>query len=176
MRIVLALFLVALFALSPLVAQQRSEFEVKAAYLYNFARFVEWPSQGSGPEPFSICVLGADPFGQALDATLAGVTLRGGKVVARRLGDAKSATDCQILFISASEERLVAMILALVGTSDVLTVSDMPRFVQRGGMVQFVSEGQRIRFEVGLEPARAAGLMFSSELLRVASAVRGNPR
>ena len=155
--------------------QARTEYELKAAYLYSFGRFVEWPaSDPKANGDFTICVLGSDPFGPALDATLAGATLRGRKVVGKRLPTAAGAADCHILFISASEERQLEPIIAGLGRSGVLTVSDMPRFVGRGGMIQFVMSSGRVRFEIDLRPARSAGLMLSSELLRVAASVRAD--
>lgn len=154
-------------------APPRSEYEIKAAYLFTFGRFIEWPERPSRDEAgFSICVLGSDPFGAVLDSTLAGATLRGRKVVARRIATPKLALDCHILFISGSEERRLDAVVQALDQAGVLTVSDMPQFVARGGMIQFVTAGSRIRFEINLPPARDAGLTMGSELLRVASAVR----
>jgi len=153
----------------------RTEYEIKAAYLFTFGRFVEWPPRPAGDEsPFTICVLGVDPFGPALDATIADGTLRGKKAVGKRIAEASEAAACHIVFISASEERRLDAIIRELGHAQVLTVSDMPGFVDRGGMIQFVSAGNRIRFEISLLPARDAGLTMSSELLKVASAVRNN--
>jgi hypothetical protein len=154
----------------------RSEFEIKAAYLYTFGRFVEWPQRPPRDDAgFTICVLGTDPFGAALDATLADGVMHGRKVVARRIATPQDAHACHILFISASEERRLTAIVQSLNQSDVLTVSDIPQFAARGGMIQFVTAGSRVRFEINLPSARGAGLTMSSELLRVASAVRNNP-
>lgn len=155
-------------------AQRRpaSDIEVKAAYLYNFTRFTVWPPRQAAAAPLAICVLGSDPFGGVLDATLKGVTVQGAAVVPRRVADARDAPACHVLFISASEERRLDAILAALGHADVLTVSDMPQFAARGGMIQFVNQGGRVRFEIALAPAHDAGLSLSSELLRVAAAVR----
>jgi hypothetical protein len=154
----------------------RSEFEIKAAYLYTFGRFVEWPSRPPRDDPsFAICVLGTDPFGTALDSTLADGVMHGRKVVARRIAKPEDAVACHILFISASEERRLTAIVQSLKQADVLTVSDIPQFAARGGMIQFVTAGSRVRFEINLPSARDAGLTMSSELLRVASAVRNNP-
>ena len=153
----------------------RSEYEVKAAYLFSFGRFIEWPSARSEAD-FAICVLGADPFGPVLDATLAGTAVRGRKVVARRLSGTASAQACHIVFISASEDRQLGAILAALGRAGVLTVSDIPQFVGRGGMIQFHTADNRIRFQIDLQPAADAGLTMSSDLLRVASAVRREGR
>ena len=169
--------LLALFAAAGAVrAQQpRTESEIKAAYLFTFGRFVEWPARAAAGD-VAICVLGADPFGPVLDATLTAATLRGRKVVATRVRTLEEAAPCHILFVSASEERQLPAIVAALARRDVLTVSDMPRFVGRGGMVQFVTAGSRVRFEIDLAAALDAGLMLSSDLLRVASAVRRGPQ
>jgi hypothetical protein len=167
---VLALLLPA----AAVAAQRRAatEPEVKAAYLYNFARFVDWPARApSAATPFVVCVIGSDPFGRVLDTTLADVTLRGAKAVARRIATSGEARACHLLFIGASEEQDLEAILGTLGSADVLTVSDMPAFVGRGGMIQFVNERGRLRFEVGLGPVERAGLHVSSDLLRVARAV-----
>ena len=159
-----------------LYAQQpkATEFEVKAAYLYNFGRFVQWPDESGTDrtDSFQICVLGADPFGQALDATLAGGTIGGKSVMAKRISKPQEVNSCRILFISSSEESHLKDVLAALDKTRVLTVSDIPRFSERGGMIGFVQEGNRVRFDVNLDSAQGAGLTLSSELLRVATNVR----
>jgi hypothetical protein len=153
-----------------------NEYEVKATYLYNFARFVEWPAgaEAAKSDVFAICVLGHDPFGPALDAIVAGETLDGKTVQAKRISKPQDATNCRVLFISASEDSRLKDILTAFDKAGVLTVSDIPQFSQRGGMIQFVSTDKRIRFEVNLSNAGDAGLMLSSELLKVAVAIRKN--
>ena len=151
----------------------RSEYEIKAAYLFTFGRFVEWPERPPRDESsFTICVLGTDPFGKVLDMTVAGATLRGRKVGARRVGDPEDASGCHIVFVGASEERRMAAVVQTLTQAGVLTVSDVPQFAARGGMIQFVTAANRVRFEINLQSARSAGLTMSSELLKVASAVR----
>jgi hypothetical protein len=151
-----------------------TDYQVKAAYLYNFGRFVEWPAKVSAAQTgsFSICVLGEDPFGPALDATLAGEKIGNQKVVARRISDPHDSVDCQILFISASETNRLNKIIESLDKTAILTVSDIPKFSQRRGMIQLVLDGGRIRFEVNLTATQRAGLTLSSELLKVATAVR----
>lgn len=157
----------------PAVAQRAAEHEVKAAYLANFAKFVVWPAAAhSRGEMFVICVVGADPFGPALDNLVRGTRVDGREVVVRRLASADTNEGCWILFISGSEERRVGEVLEAVSGVDVLTVSDMPQFLGRGGMIQLVTRAGRVRFEINLPPAEAAGLRVRSELLRVALAVR----
>jgi uncharacterized protein DUF4154 len=158
--------------------QKPSEYQVEAAYLYNFSRFVEWPAPAAATanDAFTICVLGEDPFGPALDAVLAGEKIGNRSVVAKRISTARESAGCQILFISSSEATRLNKIIEALDKTAVLTVSDIPQFAQRHGMIQFVLEENRIRFEVNLTAAQRAGLMLSSELLKVATTVRRNPQ
>jgi hypothetical protein len=155
-----------------------SEYQVKAAYLYNFGRFVKWPPglAAGKDDSFPVCVLGRDPFGPILDSTLAGEALEGKPVVIRRIGRLQDAPDCRILFVSSTEENHLKEILAAIDQAGVLTVSDIPGFSRRGGMIQFVAEGDRVRFEINLATAESARLVLSSELLKVAATVRRTPR
>ena len=152
-----------------------TEYEVKATYLYKFGRFVEWPAKAES-EFFSICVLGQDPFGPALNAIIANETIAGKSVVAKRIPAPQDAVNCRVLFIGSSENTRLKQILTTLRDTSVLTVSDLPEFTQHGGMVQFISEGGRVRFEVNLATAERAGLTLSSELLKVAINVRRNAR
>ena len=155
----------------------RGEYEVKAAYLFSFARFVEWPQRPARDDAaFTICILGTDQFGAVLDRTIAGATIRGLKVGARRVDAVAAAAGCHIVFISGSEERQLATIVPALIRAGALTVSDMPHFTDRGGMIQFVSAASKVRFEINPTSTREAGLTMSSELLRVASTIRyGTP-
>jgi len=177
---VLAVAALTFFVTTVLFAQQPkpNEYQVKATYLYNFGRFVKWPEAvpaGKG-DSFSVCVLGQDPFGTILDSTLAGEALDGKPVVLRRLSKTQDAGECRILFISSTEEKHLKEILNTLDESGVLTVSDMPGFTRRGGMIQFVLEGDRVRFEINLASAESARLVLSSELLKVAASVKRNGR
>jgi hypothetical protein len=169
----------ALLALSGLSAQSAkpTDFQVKAAYLYNFGRFVEWPANlaATRSDAFTVCVLGQDPFGPALDATLAGQMITGKRVIAKRISAPQDSGNCQVLFLSLTTNEHLDRIIAAVDKNAVLTVSDMPQFLERGGMIQFVLEGNRVRFEVNLTATRQAGLTLSSELLKVAIAVKRDP-
>jgi hypothetical protein len=149
-----------------------TDYDVKAAYLYNFGRFVEWPPKVTTMGTFNICVLGDDPFGRALDQTLARETIGNRSVAARRISRPEESIDCQILFISSSEAHRLTKIIDSLDRSAVLTVSDIPQFAQHRGMIQFVPDGNRVRFEVNLNATQHAGLTLSSELLKVATAVR----
>jgi hypothetical protein len=171
---VIAVVVWLIFAGSSALGQHKpSEYQVEAAYLYNFGRFVEWPARGATQTgSFTICVLGEDPFGQLLDATLAGETIGAQRVAARRISSPQMSADCQVLFISSSEANRLNKIIEALDKSAVLTVSDIPQFSQHRGMIQFVLEENRIRFEVNLTATQHAGLTLSSELLKVATAVR----
>jgi hypothetical protein len=162
-----------------------TEFDVKAAYLSNFGRFVEFPqgpeTSGTGePEPFNICVLGTDPFGPALDRALAGEAINRAPLVAKRIARVQDVSGCRILFIAASESKQLKAILDSLGAlpnadKGILTVSDDPEFTRRGGMIQFVFEGNRVRFEINLAAAQRARLTLSSELVKLATSVRRSP-
>ena len=176
-RLILALSLAT--TSEPVVEAQQvrpTEAQLKAAFLFNFGKYVTWP--GIASESFSICVLGRDPFGSALDSIVAGETLGGKPAAVRRIRGAQEASSCQIVFISSSEEaRLQSTLATLARSGSALTVSDLPDFAQQGGMIQFVEEGNRVRFIVNLAAARRAGLVLSSELLKVAKVVdNGNGR
>jgi hypothetical protein len=172
-----AFSLFSLFCGVPCVHAQQpraNEFEVKAAYLYNFGRFVEWPEENAvgKNESFEICVLGADPFGRTLDTTLATGTIGGKSVAAKRITKPEEVNSCRIVFISSSEESHLKEVLAALDKTSVLTVSDIPRFSERGGMIGFVLDGNRVRFDVNLASAQGARLTMSSELLKVATSVK----
>lgn len=160
----------------PVLRAQNSaptDYDVKAAYLYNFGRFVDWPTQVEG-EHFTVCVLGQDPFGPRLDSTLAGETIGGKSIIAKRISSSQESDDCRIVFLSPAENGRLKKIVAELDKKAILTVSDMPKFTQFGGMIQFVVEGKRVRFEVNLTATQRAGLTLSSELLKVATAVKRN--
>ncbi len=144
-----------------------TQYEVEAAYLFDFGKFVAWPSAAQSDAPFLICVLGQDPFGPVLDRTVAGESLRGRPVQDKRITRPQDATGCSILYISSSESGRLSKILSTIQEAPVLTVSDIPDFVQQGGMVQFVLRDGRVRFEVNLAPTQSNGLSMSSELLKV---------
>lgn len=151
-----------------------TEYQVKAAYLYNFGRFIEWPADSplSKSNSFLYCVLGQDPFGNALDTILSGEKIQGKSAVAKRVSRPEDALDCHVLFVSASEDAHLKQIIDIIDSKGVVTVSDLPKFSEQGGMIQFVNEGGRVRFEINLKAAQDARLTLRSELLKVAAEVR----
>lgn len=165
---------------SGMIGQQprASEYEIKAVYLLNFAKFVDWPVDAtkSKTDPFTICVLGKNPFGPFLVETVRGETIAGQTVMEKDIGGAQDAPGCRILYISSSEEGRLDAIVSGLGKMAILTVSDMPQFSQHGGMIQFVMEGNKVRFEANLGAAQAVGLSMSSSLLKVATSVYRSPR
>jgi hypothetical protein len=158
-------------------APQPTEYEVEAAYLSNFGRFVEWPVRAGANErdPFYVCVLGQDPFGSLLDAALKGETIGGAPMAARRVSSAGDAANCRIVFVNSTKDSELKSILATLRNSNALTVSDTFNFTRQGGMIQFVLDGNRVRFEINLAAAQRAGLTLSSQLLKVAVAIRRTP-
>ena len=179
MRLSLAFIISLALVISPALDAQTpkpTEYDVQAAYLTNLGRFVEWPGRAPAPgESFYVCVLGQDPFGPALDAALKGETIGNAPLAAKRLMTPEEAAGCRIVFISASKKAQLKDIFAALAPMNVLTVSDMSDFTRRGGMIQFTLAGRRVRFEINLNAAQKAGLTLSSELLRVAAAVRREP-
>jgi YfiR/HmsC-like len=144
------------FATSAFSQSKRpEEYQVKAVYLFNFGKFVEWPERAAKGPDFPICVLGVDPFGSTLDSVLAGEVIN----------------DRKLVFISSSETSRFKEILAEAQTLPILTVSDAATFLSAGGMIQFVIRDNKVRFDVSLAPADKAGLTLSSQLLKVAAQV-----
>jgi len=152
---------------------QSLEHRVKAGFLYNFVRYVEWPTGtfGSSTNAFVIGILGEDPFGAVLDATVAGKTVDSRPIRVERIRRVAQAETCRILFVSDSEKEQLADILARLRDRSILTVSDADGFLAHGGQIQFVIEHNRVMFDVNLEAVRRAGLTVDANLLRVARRV-----
>jgi hypothetical protein len=169
--------LAALFSLAPLSGQadppSLPEYAIKAAYLYQFSSFIEWPPEAATDPaaPFDICVLGEDPFGALLDA-LRQKTVRGRAVAVRRLQQVREQQGCAILFISSSEAPRLDKVLAALEQQPLLTVGDLPGFAQAGGGIEFVRQANKIRFAINLDATRQAGLKVSSKLLSLATVVQ----
>jgi hypothetical protein len=173
----LVLLLAVLLAPGRVHAQPAGEYDVKAAFLYNFAKFVDWPS-AAFPEPnssFRICVLGKDPFGGSLQAAVGGEEIAGHKLTVVRTDSLSRPAGCQILFISRSERDQTSQVLTAVRDSPVLTVGDAPGFLEQGGMINFLLEGGKVRFEINNEAAGRANIRISSKLLQLARRVVSNP-
>jgi YfiR/HmsC-like len=152
-----------------------TEYEVKAAFLYNFARFVEWPPETfhDAQEPFVIAVLGRDPFGPALDDTVSGKTVLGRRIEVRRATRAEDIHEAQIVFVSASERAGMPAILKTLERPGLLTVGDVDGFAEHGGAINFIMQGHKVRFEINPTKAEQARLKMSSQLLKLATLVAG---
>lgn len=153
------------------------EYQVKAAFLFNFAQFVEWPPAAfpNSGTPICIGILGEDPFGTALDETVRGEIVQNRKLIVQRSRRVEDLKDCQLIFISKSETARVAGILADLDPIPVVTVSEMEGFAQRGGIINLYLAGNKVRFEINPAAARRKGLKISSELLKLATTVRTAP-
>ena len=153
-------------------ADRLSEYELKAAYLLNFTRFIEWPDaafEDSG-SPFAICTLGEDPFQSTLDQAMNGESVNGRKVVLRRFKRAPERKSCQLLFIAKSE-RNVPQILGELGRG-VLTVGEQPGFLAAGGIINLAFDGRHVTFDISQHAAANASLSVSARLLNVARSVQ----
>jgi uncharacterized protein DUF4154 len=145
------------------------EYPVKAAFLFNFARFVSWPADAlASSSQVAICVLGADPFGDALDEAVAGKRVEGRPLKVRRFAGLEELEPCPVLFVSASEERHLPAILERLKGAPVLTVGNSAEFARRGGVIGFYLEGNKVRFEIDPAAAGRVGLKVSAKLLSVA--------
>ena len=168
----LLLSLVSLAVWSPKVcAQTVNEYQVKAVFLYNFARFVEWPADPP-TVPIVIGILGEDPFGNALEETVRGKTINGHELAVKHLKSGQEARGCQIVFVASSERRRLRPLLASLGGAGVLTVGETEGFAESGGIISFTLEDDRVRFEINVDAAQRAGLKISSKLLSLAKVVR----
>ncbi len=144
------------------------EYEIKAAYLYNFIKYIDWPTSR---DTITIGVLGDNPFGPAL-ALLNGKVVKGRRVIVKELGSVRDAQNCQMIFVSSSEKQRLQEIFANSKSAHVLTVGEMQGFAQDGGIINFIEENNKVRFEINEDAARRTGLNISSELLKLAKLVK----
>ena len=156
-------------------AQRPTEYQVKAAFLFNFARFVTWPAESfeREEEPLVIGILGVDPFGERLDGIILNKKVGGRSLVAKRFGSMAKAELCHILFVFPSEAPQLPAILDQFEGEAVLIVGESPGFCEAGGMINLVLHANKVRFEINLESTEQAGLKLSSQLLKLASAIHG---
>lgn len=169
--------LLGVFLASAASAQTIDEYQVKAAFLYNFAKFVEWPAQTfkTDKEPVRICVLGQDPFGSALGDAVGGKTVLGRPFVVTDIANVSQVGDCQILFISSSERKRMRSILADLRPG-ILTVGEADGFATEGGIVNFRLSDGRVHLEINVEAAGQAKLRINSSVLNLAQIVKTGPQ
>jgi hypothetical protein len=173
------LFILAFTLAMPLMARlgfagdsQPTEYQLKAAYIYHFAQFVDWPATAFNQtnSPLIIGVLGKNPFGSDLEHTVQGKILGGHPLVVQEFTAISDITNaCHILFISDSEKKQLTQIIAALDDTSTLTVGESDRFIESGGMIKFVPDGIRIRFEINRTRAVKSGLRISFKLLNLAS-------
>ncbi len=151
-------------------AMQR-EYEIKAAYLYNFIRYIDWPANAAPAGTFTIGIVGAPPVGPVFDP-LNKKEIKGCRVAVKEVSSAKDLDDCQIVFICASEKGRLSEILGELKDTRALTVSEINGFAEQGGIINFFSERNKVRFEINPEAAHRLGLTISSDLLKLAKLVK----
>lgn len=153
--------------------QEAREYLLKAAFLYNFAQFVDWPVDSFKNEsaPIHLVILGSDPFGSALE-TIRDKTVKGRKLVIKRVSRIENLEDCHLLFISASEKGQIKTILHSLRNRSLLTISDLEKFTHLGGVIGLLTVEDKIQFEINLEAAQRNRLKISSELLKLARNMR----
>jgi len=167
-RLAAALALVAAAGPPPLRAQGL-EYEVKAAFVFNFIQFVQWPAALSETSaPFHVCVYGDNPFGQMLERTVQGEQVNGRSIEIELVAVGAPLTPCHVLFVPRSQSSRAPAALRAASGAPVLTIGESPEFLKAGGMINLFVEQGRVRFDVNLAAAGAQGLGLSSRLLRVA--------
>jgi len=162
--------------LSPAFAQSKEsgEYQLKLAFLYNFAQFVQWPpdSFSSSGAPLTICVLGNNPFEGQIEQSLRGREVGGHPIELRRLNPQDDPHACQMIFVRAAETQSAARIFARARGSSILTVGETTGFAEKGGIINLAREENRLRFEVNIDTAAQTRLKISSKLLSLAKIVR----
>ena len=153
---------------------QIDEYQLKAAFLYNFAKFVEWPPPAFGgqADPITICIVGQNPFGHTLEDAVVGKQVGGRPFLVREMADAHTANGCQIAFISASERKHLRAVLDTLRPCNALTVGDTAGFAAQGGVINLKLEGSTVRLEVNVAAAAEKNIHISSKLLGLAQIVK----
>ena len=163
------------YAATPALAQAADEYHVKALFLYNFAKFVDWPPNMQAG-PICIGVLGDGPVEEALGETVQGKTANGRSFVVKRLRHDEDGEGCHIIFVSDSEKKRLRLILDSLRGCKVLTVGEVEGFAANGGVINLEIVDNKVRFEVNIDAAERAGLKLSSKLLSLAKIVRDGRR
>ena len=150
------------------------EYALKAVFLYNFCRFIDWPERafGSPDEPMIIGVVGENPFGRLIEETVKGEAIRGRRIRVEYYRRASDIGRCHVLFAGVSEMSRANEIIAAVAGRSVLTVGETEAFLERGGMIALTADENRVRLQINPARLRAENLAASSKLLRVAEIKR----
>jgi hypothetical protein len=170
---VVSILVLLMFCSPDLITAQtntQSEYKVKAIFLYNFTRFIDWPNNAfaSNEEPFKIGIVGTDPFGVYLEETVRGEKVSGRSIVVERYKNMKEIKNCHMLYINVTNQRDIKNIVTSVGEKKTLTISENPEFVKWGGMIRIYSDDNKIRIQINDAAARKAGIKISAKLLNVA--------
>jgi hypothetical protein len=159
----------------PLLAQSHglTEYEIKAGFLFNFTKFVEWPEGAfvDSGAPIILGILGENPFGELLTTAVAGKAVNGRAVLVKQFKEGQDLRGCQVLFVAAADKKHMAQTLGKLKGSKVLTVGEGTGFTQSGGMIAFLVEGNKVRLEIDLEAASEAHLKISAKVIAVAHLV-----
>ncbi len=173
--VMILIFCTAVSGASTTYAQQSiyREYDIKAAYLFNFAKFVEWPSAvfADTSSPLILCILGKDPFNASLDS-IKGKTVRKRELFIKRVTRIEDINECHMLFISKSEEKHLSEIFKKINDMHILTVADLEGFAHRGGMINLITVRNKVHFEINVDAARRAELKISSKLLKLSKIVK----
>jgi len=156
------------------MAQTADEYQVKAAFLYNLAKFVEWPAETfkTAKDPIVICILGRSPITEVLQSTVSGKAVEGRTLVIRPVAGAQPLNSCQIFFVSSSERTRFRSIHAEIKANGVLTVGEEDTFISEGGAVNFKLDDGRVRIQIAVYAATQRNLKISSKLLGLAQIVK----
>jgi hypothetical protein len=154
--------------------QQVNEYQMKAAYIYNFAKFVEWPEHTfkSDTDPMAICVLGEHTLFRTLEEALNGETIEDRKLIVHEVSDVQQALACHILFIGSSDLKYLRSVLRDLKTTGILTVGEAENFTAEGGVANFTLEGNKVRIEININAAGRQKLRISPKLLSLAQIVK----
>ena len=154
------------------------EYRVKAAFIFHFAQLVDWPTDTTTDTENSlfVCTLGEDPFQGMLESTVAGKVIGNRVMRVRHLGQAQDAQSCQILFIGRAQSKRIPQLVAGLRNAPILTVGETEGFLEAGGMIRFLLEGNKVRFEINEQAAESARLKIGSRLLILAEHVMGENR
>ncbi len=154
--------------------QTADEYHVKAAFLFNFAKFVDWPSQAfkSAADPISICIVGKNPFGNALSQAVSGQSVQGRSFAIRQIADLQQLSACHMAFVAGSERKRLLSIFEEIKNFAVLTIGESENFTAEGGMINFRIEEGNVRLQINAQAAAQQQIRISSKLLGLAEIVR----
>lgn len=172
----LVLALGSLLAAAASPDQPVDEYQVKAAFLYNFAKFVQWPAEAfkTASDPIAICVLGQDPFGNSLEDTVAGKAIEGRSLTVRHISSSKQVAGCHVLFIGSAEDKRSSAVLADIRMPGILTIGESDASGADGVVINFRLEAGKVRFDINVDAAASEKLRISSRLLSLAHIVESN--